>query len=129
MQGIPISSIDFSWMRVIISLYFSLSGLAPPGTFRIEPTLYLPMTLSSISSLSSLVCQSVTMSMVSWVIWPIFSSRVISSRSLSILASISGSCGMAGPPANAAGHEMAAARAAVRMFFFIDVWFEQFYLL
>ena len=56
----PSSSIDFSWMRVMISCHFSGVCATLLGTFRMEPTLYLLMTLSS---LASSICQPFCASM------------------------------------------------------------------
>ena len=81
---------------MITSANTSFFWLTPKGIFSNEPTLYLPITVSSNASLNLLLFLSVTAPMVSSHIWPIFSSRVMPLSSFSIFPSISGSDGMAG---------------------------------
>ena len=99
MQGIPISLNDFSCMRRIIFAHVNLSCATLKGTLSSEPTLYLPITVSSICSLRAkpflLFSKSVTTSMVISHICPTFSSRVILPSHSCMWASISGSEGIA----------------------------------
>ena len=67
-----------------------------PITLSIEPTLYLRKTVSISSGMRCSLSRSISTPTVSWVIWPIFSSRVRVCRSESILRSILSSARIAG---------------------------------
>ena len=98
------------------------------GTLSSEPTLYLPITVSSIASLmvkpSRLLGKSVTTSMVISHICPTFSSRVIFLSNFWMFASISGSGVMAGGVCPVAvrhtpAHKAAAAAILLSLFFIV----------
>ncbi len=52
MQGMPIDSMDFSCMRRMMRYHVWGVCATLAGTLSIEPTLYLPITVSSIASSS-----------------------------------------------------------------------------
>ena len=93
----PISFIDSSCIRLIISFHFSGLCATGPGALRNEPTLYSAIALWSFASSSwnSPFTISPNTSMASSVICPILASRSIFDRSSSTCCSIFASSGMA----------------------------------
>ena len=120
MQGIPISSIDLSWICFTKAAVPSLESDTSLRRFRIDPTLYSPMIFSSLAGSISGIVSFVMVSMESCTIWPAFSLRDIFLRTDSTFASTCWSEGMAGltfPPLEHDDKTALAIATTVNVFF------------